>query len=43
MASGSIVGALIGSFLLGVAPSALLIRLLAISLMLSAVKIWRHK
>lgn len=43
MASGSIAGALIGGLLLGIVPSALLIPLLAIVLVLSAVKIWHHK
>jgi uncharacterized membrane protein YfcA len=43
MASGSIVGALVGGLLLGVVPSAVLIPLLAIILLISSVKIWRHK
>jgi uncharacterized membrane protein YfcA len=43
MASGSIAGALIGGLLLGIVPGTLLIPLLAIILVLSAVKIWRHK
>jgi len=43
MASGSIVGALVGGFLLGAVPSKVLVPLLAVILVLSAVKIWRHE
>jgi uncharacterized protein len=43
MAAGSIVGALVGGFLLGIVPSAVLVPLLAAILVLSAVKIWRHR
>lgn len=43
MAAGSIVGAFIGGLLLGVVPSTVLIPLLAIILVLSAIKIWRHQ
>ncbi|WP_036289633.1 sulfite exporter TauE/SafE family protein [Methylosinus sp. PW1] len=43
MALGSIVGAFIGGRLLGMAPSAILLPLLAAILVISAVKIWRHE
>lgn len=43
MAAGSIVGALFGGFLLGVVPSKILVPLLAAILVLSAVKVWRHR
>jgi uncharacterized membrane protein YfcA len=43
MAAGSLVGSFIGGRLLGLVPNALLLPLLAVILMLSAVKIWRHK
>lgn len=42
MAAGSVVGALIGSALLGVVPSGFLLPLLAAVLVVSAWKIWRH-
>lgn len=42
MAMGSILGTFIGGLLLGVAPSAVLLPALAIILVLSAVKVWRH-
>lgn len=42
MAVGSIVGAGIGSLLLGVVPSALLLPALALILVISAIKVWRH-
>lgn len=42
MAAGSIVGALLGGLLLGVVASSLLLPLLAIILVASAVKLWRH-
>jgi uncharacterized membrane protein YfcA len=43
MALGSIVGAFIGGRLLGIVPSAILLPLLAAILIISAVKVWRHK
>lgn len=42
MAAGSIFGSFIGGRLLGLVPNALLLPLLAIILVLSAVKVWRH-
>ena len=42
MAAGSILGAFIGARLLGVLPSAILLPLLAIILLLSAAKVWGH-
>lgn len=43
MAVGSIVGSSIGGLLLGVVPSAILLPILAAILVISAVKLWRHK
>ena len=43
MAAGSILGSFIGGRLLGLVPSAVLLPLLAIILVLSAVKVWKHK
>jgi hypothetical protein len=43
MAAGSIAGAFAGSLLLGFVPNAILLPLLAALLVLSAVKVWRHK
>ena len=43
MAAGSIVGSFIGGRLLGLVPSPVLLPLLALILVLSAVKVWRHK
>ena len=43
MASGSIVGSFIGGRLLGLMPNAILLPLLAVILVLSAVKVWKHK
>jgi uncharacterized protein len=42
MAVGSIAGTVLGGLLLGVAPSAVLIPVLAVVLLVSAVKVWRH-
>lgn len=42
MAVGSIFGTFIGGQLLGLAPSSLLLPLLAAILLVSAVKVWRH-
>ncbi|MDP3493843.1 MAG: sulfite exporter TauE/SafE family protein [Hyphomonadaceae bacterium] len=43
MAAGSIVGAFIGAQLIGVIPSTILLPVLALILIVSAVKIWGHK
>lgn len=43
MAAGSIVGTFIGGILLGVVPSTILLPSLAVILLVSAVKVWRHK
>jgi uncharacterized membrane protein YfcA len=43
MATGSILGAFIGGRLLSVVPSAILLPTLAAILLVSAVKVWRHK
>ena len=43
MAVGSIVGSFIGGRLLGLVPSPVLLPLLAVILVLSAIKVWRHK
>lgn len=42
MAAGSIVGTFIGGLLLGIVSSSILIPALAVILVLSAVKVWRH-
>jgi uncharacterized membrane protein YfcA len=42
MAAGSIVGTFIGGQLLGIVPNAVLLPALAIILLISAVKVWRH-
>ena len=42
MAAGSIVGTFIGGMLLGIIPSAVLLPTLALILLISAVKVWRH-
>lgn len=42
MAIGSIVGSFIGGQLLGIVPSGVLLPLLALILVVSAVKVWRH-
>ncbi|MET2830890.1 sulfite exporter TauE/SafE family protein [Mesorhizobium shangrilense] len=42
MAAGSIVGTFIGGLLLGIVPNALLLPALAVILLISAVKVWRH-
>ena len=43
MAAGSIVGAFIGGHLLGLVANRVLLPLLAALLMISAVKVWRHR
>ena len=42
MAAGSMLGTFIGSHLLGMVPEAALIPALTVSLLLSALKVWRH-
>lgn len=42
MAIGSVAGAFLGGRLLGVVPSGVLIPLLAVILLISAAKVWRH-
>jgi uncharacterized membrane protein YfcA len=42
MSLGSIVGAFIGGQLLGIVPSAVLLPSLAVILVISAIKVWRH-
>ena len=42
MAAGSLVGAFIGGNLLGLIPGFVLLPLLAVILLISAVKVWRH-
>lgn len=43
MAAGSIVGSFVGGRLLGLVPTPVLLPLLAVILVLSAVKVWRHE
>lgn len=43
MAAGSIAGTFIGGFLLRIAPHEFLIPTLALILLLSAIKVWRHR
>lgn len=43
MAAGSLLGAYLGGQLLGIIPGAVLLPLLAVILVISAVKIWRHR
>lgn len=42
MAAGSIAGTYIGGLLLGIVPTAVLVPALAVILVISAVKVWRH-
>jgi uncharacterized membrane protein YfcA len=42
MAGGAIVGTLVGGHLLGLVPSEILLPALALILVFSAAKIWRH-
>jgi uncharacterized membrane protein YfcA len=42
MAAGSVLGSFIGAALLGILPEAVLIPALALILVVSAVKVWRH-
>jgi uncharacterized membrane protein YfcA len=43
MAAGSVVGTFIGGSLLGIVPSTILLPALAAILLISAVKVWRHR
>lgn len=43
MAAGSIVGTFIGGLLLGVVPNGVLLPALGVILLISAVKVWRHR
>ena len=43
MAAGSVVGTFIGGLLLGIVPSTVLLPTLAAILVISAVKVWRHR
>ena len=43
MASGSIVGTFIGGMLLGIVPGGILIPTLVMILLVSAIKVWRHR
>jgi uncharacterized membrane protein YfcA len=43
MAVGSIVGSFIGAKLLGIVPGPVLLPILAAILLLSSVKLWRHR
>jgi uncharacterized membrane protein YfcA len=43
MAGGSIVGSFVGALLLGIVPGAILLPMLALILLLSAWKVWRHR
>ena len=42
MAAGSVAGSAVGGLLLGVVSEAVLVPLLALLLLYSAVKVWRH-
>ena len=42
MAVGSVLGTCVGGLLLGLAPNYILLPLLAVLILLSAVKVWRH-
>jgi len=43
MAAGSTVGTFIGGLLLGIVPNGFLLPALALILLISAVKVWRHR
>jgi uncharacterized protein len=43
MAAGSVVGTFIGGHLLGIVPNYILLPLLAALLVISAVRVWRHR
>jgi uncharacterized membrane protein YfcA len=42
MAAGSLLGVFLGGRLLGVIPEGVLLPLLALILLISAIKVWRH-
>lgn len=42
MAAGSVIGTFCGGLLLGIVPGEVLLPLLAVILVLSAVKVWKH-
>ena len=42
MAAGSMIGTFVGGLLLGLVTSAVLLPALAVILLISAVKVWRH-
>jgi uncharacterized membrane protein YfcA len=42
LAAGSITGAILGGLLLDVVPDTVLVPILALLLILSSVKVWRH-
>ena len=42
MAAGSVAGTVLGGLLLGVVPAAVLVPALAVLLLVSAVRVWRH-
>jgi uncharacterized membrane protein YfcA len=42
MAAGSLFGAFLGGQLLGMVPADVLLPLLALILLISAIKVWRH-
>jgi uncharacterized protein len=42
MTAGSIAGTLAGALILGIVPNLVLIPALALLLLISAVKLWRH-
>ena len=43
MAVGSVVGSFIGAKLLGIVPGSVLLPILAVILLMSSVKLWRHR
>lgn len=42
MAAGSLAGTFVGGYLLGIVPAGVLLPSLALILMVSALKVWRH-
>jgi uncharacterized membrane protein YfcA len=42
MAAGSVAGTFVGGYLLGIVPEEVVLPLLAVILLLSAIKVWRH-
>ena len=43
MAAGSMIGTYVGARLLSIVPDALLVPILAVILVVSAIKVWRHR